>query len=820
MKWALGAAALLLAGGAVGLVLLLAGNDDPETARGPLAQATVKLAGAIAVDIREVRGNSPRRELAARLARHRRSAERLSARAGRELGAGDRTRPRLVEANRALVRSCDRLQPVVGDAGATPSDRKTATPGAGELEPALAELERAGVLLDVAFEDLPEQDRDSLARARAALPKSTVELPLEANARIAAAGDGELAGASVAGAGDVNGDGRPDLVVGAPGAGKAYVVLDAADGDIPLGDLGGRGFAITGLPASEPDAQEETDFIEGLADVAVAGAGDLDGDGLADLVVGAQTASKNGREESGSAYVVYGSRAPGNVDVGSLSERGFRVDGPGAFWRLGQSVAAVGDVTGDGKDDLAVGAQQHVGSEDITAAQGRWVTYVLPGGPRRTGVARPLRRRGASPGVLRIVGAGSSVAAAGDVNGDGVGDLVAGEALNRMGAPGSAVVVFGTRGGTSTVDALRPGRRGFAIEGVAGRSIGSSVAGGGDLNADGLADVVVGSTAPDADSPEPRAHVVFGRKTTRPVALGRLGSGGVTVAGAGGRVASAGDVNGDGLRDVLLADAARPRRGAPPYPGGARVLLGRPGGLGGGQIDASGSPLEASPARGGPGVFAIDGLGVRAMLGELNLGGVGTALAAVGDRDGDGRDDLAIGAPTATAATAPPAEQRHGAVYVVRWVPPPAPRGPLTGPVTPDGVGKVRVGARIAQAERLLGTRYQQQLEGCGYIPTLDARISLLVGRGTVARVDVRGPGFPTESGVEVGDTESAVLAAYRGRIKRQRAVYDPGGSFLIHTPKGAGQKRRRTIFETDGRQVTAIRAGRLPEVALVEGCA
>lgn len=94
--------------------------------------------------------------------------------------------------------------------------------------------------------------------------------------------------------------------------------------------------------------------------------------------------------------------------------------------------------------------------------------------------------------------------------------------------------------------------------------------------------------------------------------------------------------------------------------------------------------------------------------------------------------------------------------------------------------------------------------------------MTLLIDRGRVGRVEVNGRGFHTPGGVEVGDTEALLRAAYGGRLRRKPNEYEPGGSYYV-LDRGRG---RRIVFETDGRRVDYIRAGRRPDVDLVEGCA
>jgi hypothetical protein len=165
------------------------------------------------------------------------------------------------------------------------------------------------------------------------------------------------AGASVADAGDVNGDRAPDFIVGAPaannvhqGSGSAYVLFGGRNlANVDLRNLGEAGFRIDG--AAEEDE----------AGFAVAGAGDVNGDGLADLIVGEPGAADNGRPGSGAAFVVFGRPTADrpNVDLARIGARAsdrFRIDGAAAVDQASKAVAGAGDVNGDGRDDAIIGA--------------------------------------------------------------------------------------------------------------------------------------------------------------------------------------------------------------------------------------------------------------------------------------------------------------------------------------------------------------------------------------------------------------------------------------------------------------------------------
>ncbi|MBC8120710.1 MAG: FG-GAP repeat protein, partial [Gemmatimonadaceae bacterium] len=167
----------------------------------------------------------------------------------------------------------------------------------------------------------------------------------------AAGGDG--AGRSVSDAGDVNGDGIPDLLVGAlfadaqgrSLAGRAYVVFGKANTTaVDLRSLGSGGFAIDGAAGGDRTGES------------VSGAGDVNGDGIPDLLVGADGATPQGRNGAGRAYVVFGKADTTTVDLANLGNGGFAIDGAAGGDNAGFSVSGAGDVNGDGLPDLLVGA--------------------------------------------------------------------------------------------------------------------------------------------------------------------------------------------------------------------------------------------------------------------------------------------------------------------------------------------------------------------------------------------------------------------------------------------------------------------------------
>lgn len=469
---------------------------------------------------------------------------------------------------------------------------------------------------------------------------------------------GDRSGQSLSYAGDINGDGFADFLVGADRAGSggaAYLVFGAASSSAALelsslsGGDGTSGFQLTG--------NSTFDF----AGSSVSGVGDFNGDGYDDFLVGARLGDSGGNA-SGTSYLVFGKASgfSGNLDLSSLGagdgSEGFELRGVDAVDYSGSSVAAGGDINGDGYDDLLIGAP---GGDAGGADSGE--AYVVFG--RSAGITSTLELSSLSAGdgsegfVLEGIdagdGSGFTLDRAGDVNGDGYGDVLVGARFGDASGSdsGESYVVFGKSGGFSATLDLSTlsggsGTDGFQLSGgSAGEWAGTSVSTAGDLNGDGYDDLVVSASRSHSggDGFGGVTYVVFGKSDSfaGEVELSSLaggdGSEAFRIDGAsssdfsGTSASSAGDVNGDGYDDLLVGapfgDASAVNAGE------AYVLYGKGGGFS--------SVFELSTLSGGGGAegFQINGGAANDLA--------GSEVQAAGDVNGDGYDDLLVGAPGA-----------------------------------------------------------------------------------------------------------------------------------------------------------------------------
>jgi hypothetical protein len=326
-------------------------------------------------------------------------------------------------------------------------------------------------------------------------------------------------GNSVASGGDVNGDGYDDVIVGAPSfdngqenEGRAYVYHGSAT-----------------RPSLTPDWTAESDQPKANYAGSVAGAGDVNGDGYDDVIVGAHTYD-NEHGDEGRAYVYHGS-----ADGLSLTANWIAESDQNAA-RFGSAVGGAGDVNGDGYDDVIVGAEFY--DHGQTNEGGAFAFYGSADGLSTTANWTAESNRGS-------VNFGSAVAGAGDVNGDGYDDVIVGadQYDNGQAFEGRAFAYHGSATGLSaTANWMDESNQEFA-------DFGNSVAGAGDVNADGFDDVIVGAHGHGDGG---RAFAYHGSAAGLSASPNWTAEPNQEGASFGRSVVGAGDVNGDGYDDVIV----------------------------------------------------------------------------------------------------------------------------------------------------------------------------------------------------------------------------------------------------------------------------
>ncbi|MFC1905934.1 hypothetical protein ACFLWJ_00430 [Chloroflexota bacterium] len=450
---------------------------------------------------------------------------------------------------------------------------------------------------------------------------STDTLLADAQASFLGEANADESAISVSSAGDVNGDGYDDFLIGAHkngGAkGKVYLFLGKATGWSTDTDLASADASFIG----------ETN---GFAGFSVAAAGDVNGDAYDDFLIGAYGDAGGKGLYTGQTYLILG-KATGwalDTDLAVPTNADASFFGEALGDESGYSVCSAGDVNNDGFDDILIGARKNDG-----AGSDRGQTYLILG--KATGWARSTELADADASFMGEVDAdesGSSIAPAGDVNNDNYDDFLIGASLNdEAGADaGQVYLVLGKASGWSAdTDLAEPANADASFRGnVAGDQLGESISSAGDVNGDGYDDFLIGATKnDDGGNNAGQTYLIMGDSTGwfRDLSIDNADASFIGEAAddeSGNSVACAGDINGDGYDDILIGAKLNDESGA--EAGQVYLIYGKSSGW---SKLTSLSTVDAS--------FKGENAGDEA----------GHSISSAGDIDGNGGSEILIGAP-------------------------------------------------------------------------------------------------------------------------------------------------------------------------------
>jgi hypothetical protein len=471
-------------------------------------------------------------------------------------------------------------------------------------------------------------------------------------------------GSAVSG-GDINGDTLGDIIIGAPSWAADYRGrVDVFYGREELAP--GTIFDLHASPADLTITGAAPEESLGTALVAA----DLDGDWKSDLILGAPSASRGGESEAGAVYILFGSDSlPGTVDL-SRENADVTILGNEHLGYLGYSLSA-GDVNGDGIEDVIAGAPAVDGKNN---ADDQPKVHVFYGRPRAAWPAVIDLDQGSSD--ITVIGDPSSgslgcAVSTGDVNGDGLDDIIAG-AVGGDGA-GKIYVVYGSASFSLPRTVSLPGEADLSVWGKSDSAAGCSVASA-DFNGDAVDDLFIG-----APYGEHGAGVVYGIYGSSVFPAGHVikldeGSSDIEIRGEQengwlGSALAAGELTGEAPADLII--------GAPGAGPAGRAAAGE-------VYLISGQPDY-------PPHCVIDfkvGFPDYVIEGRAEGDRLGSAVSAT-DFSGEGIEDLLLGAPRAAAPAGPNAGQSYVIYGEAIDIPVPTPTPTTTSPPTPTATPTV-----------------------------------------------------------------------------------------------------------------------------------
>jgi FG-GAP repeat/FG-GAP-like repeat len=631
-------------------------------------------------------------------------------------------------------------------------------------------------------------------------------------------------GTDVSSAGDVNGDGYSDVVIGAPGMtdginigeGLAYVYYGSAAG-------------ISVTPAATLDDADNTGAQFGQS---VACAGDVNGDGYADVIVGAYTYTDGTNTNEGRSYLYYGSAAGPGATLVSSQEGGAQNN-----MLFGISVASGGDVNGDGYSDVVVGASQYTESH---TNEGR--TFIFHGTVEGLSI---------SPAVTFVhdnqanAEKGYFVNSAGDVNSDGYADVLVGARLYDDGGNADEGVVYVYHGSASGL----PSTPAYTLDDAnqAGARFGISAASAGDVNGDGYGDVIVGADQYDNGSTNEGGAFIYlgsasGLNSTPSVILDGANQ---ASASFGFSVASAGDINSDGYADVVVGAYLFDVTGAPNtgrayyYYGSATGIVNTPSATTELQTPQAGANYGVSVNGAGDvngdgysdvivGAWSFDQVTVNDNFGAAfiyhgNMAGIGTTAvtflddctssngffgyvtASAGDINGDGFGDIVVGAYNASSTPS----NNEGQVYIYHGSAAGVPSVPVL--IIEDGVSNGALyGVAVSSAGDINGDGYSDIVVGASFYDgdvTDEGGIFIYYGSPTgvpntanlvLQEADQDGARFGfkvTTSGDVNGDGYSDIIA---GAPQYDDGAGNTGRAYLYYGNNGLQLRNNLRLYNSD----------------------